>query len=362
MSGKRITRKIINRHSKKYLIDFAKSNGLKVNKSTSKKIVVDLLFKNKSLRNKIPVKEKRKLSDKQRKNLERFRFKKTQNKEVAESSTVRAPVPSATIDPPQKTKVKIDPTASNKNEPAPPTLKQDPAKTKINKVIASKTITQKKPPKAIVPKTLPIKEPVVDFKTGEKKTKSNVDTLLTKKDKRYRDKPSFIAEKLHSQLGGTVFDAKRSTLDSHSYRIQKRIRENARVRRTRIKEQLISTNKTTDRFDRKVFNNITVKNKKGMKVAVARAKRNSQLFPDVDLIDEELELLQTTTSNTTRIEELLKIQNLKNGGFITEAEYQAKIRKLINVPEKKEPKSNKDKLLEQIEKKKFNLNNKLSQI
>ena len=69
----KITKKVIKRHLKKDLLKIAKDNGLDVNKKMTKNVIVDKIFKNKSVRSKVPLKEKRPLSEKQKANLARFR-------------------------------------------------------------------------------------------------------------------------------------------------------------------------------------------------------------------------------------------------------------------------------------------------
>ena len=77
------TRKMINRHSKKLLLEFADENGLEVNSKMSKRAIVDMVFKNKEVRSKLGIKDKRKLTENQKKNLMGFREKKKiKNEEV----------------------------------------------------------------------------------------------------------------------------------------------------------------------------------------------------------------------------------------------------------------------------------------
>ena len=74
------TKKELKRHSKKDLLGFARNSGIVVKNSVSKNSLVELVYKNKSLRESIPIKEKRKMSEKQLANLAKFRFKKDQTK------------------------------------------------------------------------------------------------------------------------------------------------------------------------------------------------------------------------------------------------------------------------------------------
>lgn len=329
MVKQRHTRKTINRHNKKDLLKFARDNGLKVKTTMTKKILVDMIFRNKALRDKVPLKEKRKLTEKQKANLKKFGYK-TRDRVLEESAKISKPIPVAAPSKPVKSAVKIDPKASNKNQPAPASLKQNPAKTNIGKQIAAKTKTQNPPQKAVIPKTLNIKEPITDFKTGEKKETKEVNTLLTKKDRRYRDKPSFSAHKLKQQLGGTQFDAKPSALDSHSRRLWKNRSLNARMKRTQLKEMLISTSKSTDTFDRAIFDRLTRKNKKEMGIAVAHSKRNADRKFDatLDELDSEIKAIDRTTSAVDKTAEMIKLVGLLNSGAITQEEFKVRIDRL----------------------------------
>lgn len=67
------TRKMINRHSKNSLLEFADEHGLEVNNKMGKSSIVDMIFKNKDVRDKLTMKEKRPLTENQKKNLMGFR-------------------------------------------------------------------------------------------------------------------------------------------------------------------------------------------------------------------------------------------------------------------------------------------------
>lgn len=67
------TKKSLKRHGKTALMKFAKENGLEVNKKDTKTALVEKIWKNKGLRDKLEVKGPRPLSEKQKANLAKFR-------------------------------------------------------------------------------------------------------------------------------------------------------------------------------------------------------------------------------------------------------------------------------------------------
>ena len=133
---------------------------MKCNSKSSKGELVEFIMKNKGLRGSLPVKDKRVMSDKQKKNLEKFRFKKSTTKEQDDSANVRSPIPTKTISIPIKSKVKIDPTSSNKTELPPPVVKDF---IKKDTMVAEKTTTRKQLPKASVPKAVEGKTKITDM-------------------------------------------------------------------------------------------------------------------------------------------------------------------------------------------------------
>jgi len=70
------TKRTLKRYLKKDLMKYAKDAGLDVNKKMSKNSIVDKIYKSKKTRSSIPIKDKRKLSEKQRANLAKYRIGK----------------------------------------------------------------------------------------------------------------------------------------------------------------------------------------------------------------------------------------------------------------------------------------------
>ena len=155
MSSKLITKKEMKRNSKSQLLKIAKEGGLQVSKKMSKAMIVDMLFKNKDLRSKMIAPAKRKPTEKQlaarKKFAERARKKTSATNVEIKSATIRPPITEPSTSVAVKSRVKVDPKASNKNEPAPRSLKMKPRQsTKIGKIVAStapkmRVSTDKKP-------------------------------------------------------------------------------------------------------------------------------------------------------------------------------------------------------------------------
>ena len=344
------SKKSINRHSKNDLLKFALDNGIGVRKSHSKRSIVEAIFKNKSVRDTLPLKAKRIMSAKQKANLNRFRFKKSTTKEQDDSAVVSKPIPVAAPSKPNpKSSVKIDPTASNKVEPVPASIKQNPSNTNKGKAIAEATPQEKMKPKASVDKFLKGKELITDIDTGEVKG-GKVKGLLTKIDKQTRDKASFHAERLHQQLGGTNADAKRMrAVDSHTQRLLNRTSINKGLIVVKKKGYRSSTSKSSDDFDRNVLNRHSKRNKKIIAQAVRRAKGQQDKTFDgqLDSLGEPTPL-QSGASQLDKVNRLLLLQAQLDAGLITPEQFK---QKLAEIQGKDEFSVGRDKLQSQLDRK-----------
>ena len=290
MPNGKLNRKEIKRFTKLELRKICNDNGIPCNTKTSKADLVSSVFKNKQLRGSLPVKAKRTMSEKQKANLQKFRFKKSISKEEDESATVRnpTPVPVSISKPNPKSNVKIDPTSSNKNEPAPSSLKQNISKsTNKGKAVAKATITQKQQPKAHIKQVLTGKVNVVG-EFGETK-EAQVEIRLNAQDKKLRDRASFNANKLTAQLGGTDFDNENTkqlhSVNSHTVRLRNRMNSNAKMIRVKKKGFVVTTLKSSDDFDRNVLNRHSQRNNKVMNQATKRAKGQADKTFDGQLDD-----------------------------------------------------------------------------
>lgn len=325
-------KKSINRHPKKDLLKFCKENGIACNSKTSKSMLVAELLKNKPLHTLLSHLEKRKMSDKQKANLEKFRFKKSVSKEQDASAVISKPIAVASVSKSNpKSNVNVNPTSSNRNEPAPISLKQNISKsTNIGKVIAESAPKEKMKAKAHVPKFIKEKDVVTDFDTGEIKI-GKIRDLTTEKDKTTRDKASFQATKLKQGLGGSVFDGNRmENVDSHTRRLLNQSSLNQKLIATRKRESGVSTKKSSDSFDRYLFNKITRKNNRKIMEAKVRAGEKEERRFDGELdeagefdFDEE----RKVASNEDKLNMLLSLQSSLKAGIITQDEFNREVQK-----------------------------------
>ncbi len=340
-SKRGLTKKEINRFSKKELKKICMENGIVCNSKTSKTMMVAEVMKNKKLRRALVAKPKRKMSDKQRQSLEKFRFKKSTDKQMDVSATIRKPKEEPALSKPVQSSVKVDPTASNKNEPAPLTLKQDPS-FELNKErnVASTQPKQSAPLKAYVPKFIKEAEPVVDFKTSEIKDDKTA-SLLTSQDKKLKDPVVYRAEKLKAQLGGTQADADRMKyVDSHTARLRAGISLNKQLIKNEKRELSSSTNKTTDYFDRDVRNRITRRNKRRMRRVMYQATHNHHKdFEDPKPIMDGTETQNLgNLSKFQKLDMMLMLQKQLDAGLINQDEFTREINKIQEDIERSERK------------------------
>lgn len=336
------TKKEINRFSKKELIAICKDNGITCNSKTSKISLVAEVMKNKSLRGSLTIKPKRKMSEKQIQNLAKHRFNKASlTKEQDDSAVVRKPFPApVSISIPVKNSNKdIKATASNKNEEVPNSLKQNISKSVAQGTVAAEN-TPKEPmqPIASITKFEKEKEKITDFKTGEKKGGKVLPLQITS-EKKFRDKASLNAEKLHQGLSGTVFDANRSSLDNHTSRLRNRMNVNRSIISVEKKELGVGQMKSTDVLDRKIFDRVSKKNKKQIALAEQRALHKQDRIFDGDLdeagdIDFGLEIGKDLTQQD-RLQMLLSLQSSLKAGIINQEEYNRELQRFTQAQEEK---------------------------
>ena len=335
-----LTRKELNRFPKKELLKTCKENGIECNSKSLKSELVNKIFKNKQLRGSLIAPPKRVLSEKQKKNLSQFRFKKTTSIEQDNSATISTPKVSQTLDKAQRTNNKIDPTGSNKLEPAPRSLRQDPAGTKKGKAIAAATVTRRDLPKASVAQTSGGRTAVVRFnQKGDDANKQagKVENLQPASDKKFRDRASQQATLLKGTLYGSQFDAKRMrSVDNHTGRLLRRTTLNKKKRTIAKREFIKSVTKTTDLVDR----NIKDKNAKEAERRMNKVT-HKQIGAEKDNFDGELEdigeLMQSIEANPdddqSKIKALLEIAEAESKGLITpeEAKQQKERIRLMDV-------------------------------
>ena len=115
----------------------------------------------------------------------------------------------------------------------------------------------------------------------------------------------------------------------------------------------ISTNKSTDAFDRRVFDRVNEKNRREMKIALAAARQNSQhTQPDEEVVNQELELLTESSSAQSKVLELVKLRQLRDAGIITEEEYKKRIKYISDLDKLMEKGVSRTEAIEQLKEKK----------
>jgi hypothetical protein len=333
------TRKELRRIKKADLLEICLDNNIECNRKSSKNSLVDKIFKNKKLRGSLPVPPPRQISEKQRANLTKFRYKKTAELPVDVSANVRKAVEVAAPSKPNpRSRVELDPTASNRNEEAPDSLLQNPSDTNKGKAIAKATPVEKPDRKAKVEKAVAGKTQVVG-QFGESKG-GKVERLEPKSDKKFRDKASEVATQLRAGLHGSVFDAKRMrSVDSHTARLRRRVVQNKKKDLMSNHEFLVSTIKTTDQFDRNLFNRHTSRNNKGMDSARGRATKTQNAAFDGDLEELGEDLLVNdlgelkSADSLKKVNEILEIEELFRIGHISKEQRDKFIAQLTASPD-----------------------------
>ncbi len=255
MPAGKLNKKEISRYNKKELIQICRKSGIKCNTKSSKSMLVAEVLRNKDLRCTLAVKGKRAMTQKQKDNLAKFRFKKNPITPVEDdSAVVRAPVEvSAPSKPNKKSKVKIDPTASNRVEEPLPSIKEN-VKMEVaeQKALAVETPTLPQPKQVgedvkIVGSVKIIEDEFRDEAKGK--------LLATqyKFEARTRDRASLNANRLHHQHTNAQ-QLDQNGMPSHTKRLLRNLHTNNKVLLMRNKEHVSSINKTTDAVDRNTLN------------------------------------------------------------------------------------------------------------
>ena len=351
----KLTKKEITRYTKKELLAICRKSGIKCNTKSSKAMLVAEVLRNKDLRSTLAVKGKRAMSDKQKENLARFRFKKKAiTPEEDDSALVRKPVPVAALSKPNpKSRVKVNPTASNKVEAPCKSIEQNTqAQVLLNKSVAVNTPEEPKQKK--VGKDVKIAGKI---NIMEEEFRDDIEGKLLyteyKFEKRTRDRASLNANKLHHQH--TFADQlDQGGMPSHTKRLLGRIGENRKVIRTRNREFGDSTNKTTDRVDRKVLNSRQEKSEKERQEA-ERESTGKVRFDDEDEQDaeEQTEIeREREEAGLTKIQKLIRLNDKLRTGKISNAKFKTEAKAVGKEGEPEPPSTNEvnAKLLEVLSK------------
>ena len=294
MSSKLITKKEMKRNSKAELLKIAKGAGLQVSKKMSKVMIVDLMFNNKPLRASMKVPNKKPPSAAQLKARNAFaerarKGKKSLNSQELESSSVRSPKEVASTSAVNtKSRVKIDPTASNQLAPPQANLKPQPITSiKVAKKIASTVPTMKvntdKAPKE--GKQIIGKVGIVENKTHKKSAGKLVATDF-KFSSIIKGKANKNATLLKREFKtAPQVENKRRT---HIQELRQRMKNNKQIIKKDAVVDFQANNKISDRIDRKILNGSSIKNNIFLKQSLDNTlRREDKTFGDLeDLVDE----------------------------------------------------------------------------
>ena len=298
-----ISKKELRRFSKSQLVKIAKENQIEVNKKSSKNVLVDIIFKNKQVRNKLTAPNKREPTAAQKAARERFvkqakeraLKKTTATKEDIDSAYPEAPKPLSNQE--QKNIViakKLEgltpkPTASDQQE-QPKVLKP------VEPVEVAKAI------EASVP-TLKV---ATDKKIVEQeKSTAPVATLNDKRDEvvskelyttTYKSKDTILSQamknaqllKRHRFNNTTAPSADITNME----RIKNNLKHNAKARQTAAREEINSRMKSTDYYDRQIINGQTQETKRRFEEALLKQAHKDDLgfAENVNEVDSVLQI------------------------------------------------------------------------
>ncbi len=330
----KLTKKEISRYSKKELLAICRKSGIKCNTKSSKAMLVAEVLRNKDIRSTLAVKGKRAMTQKQKDNLARFRFKKKPiTNQESQSAIVNKPVPVASVSVPNpKSRVKVNPRGSNKTAKPCDNIKENVAQELAlgkSKAIQTPTLPQPKivgDDVKIVGKVKIMEEEFRD----DLQTKALVNTEY-KFEKRTRDRASLHANKLHHQHTQSQDTARQGKSTSHTTRLLHNLNTNRKIVLTRIGEFQSSTHKSTDLQDRRILNKSAVANENEMKEATKEAKQD-----DRDFDEETQEALIPTKEekaeqegNMSRIARLTLLNAKLKSGEIDQREFDARLKDII---------------------------------
>jgi len=291
MTRKSISRKELNRYSKSQLLKICRDNGFDCKKTMLKSELVNKIMKNKAVREKLSVPEKRKPSAKQQAARERFKKMVAEKKMKKQDERISLPeVPVVEPQPPKptpnqasgstKSQVIIDPTSSNKA--APPVIQPPKYCPKVEcqqkvKIEATETPMRKlpidMPPRE--PNQIKGKVPVIEEEKREKTVGS-----LYKTDYKYAHiiKPKYRqhATSLLREFNEPVhyYHFGRDARPTHIEEIKDQMTKHANELVVGLRENIASNRKTTDALDRRLFNGITLENKRQLFQSINKARYN----------------------------------------------------------------------------------------
>ena len=296
-------------------------------------MLVAEVLRNKDIRSTLAVKGKRAMTDKQKANLAKFRFKKKAiTPEEDDSAVVRKPVEVAAPSKPNpKSKVKINPRAQNQVEQPLQSLKEN-VKQEVaeHKALAVETPTLPQPKQVGEDVKIVGSVKIMEDEFRDDFQKKRLLNTEYKFERRTRDRASLNAHKLHHQhTNADQLD--QNGLPSHTKRLLRNLHTNNKVFLMRNKEHASSTNKTTDGQDRNVLNKVTEGNQKEREAAdkIARGLETFEDLPEPEIDATDVVTKAKDIKRLSRVEQLQKLSKDLREGRITKAEFDTKLKEVV---------------------------------
>ncbi len=324
----KLTKKEISRYSKKELLKICREVGVSCNTKSSKSMLVAEVLKNKGLRSTLAVKGKRALTDKQKANLARFRFKKNPISNLeSNSAVVNKPVPVASISVANpKSRVKVNPRGANKTA-QPCNIKENVA-TELakEKALAKATPKLPQPKKAGQDVKIVGSVKIMEEEFRDDMQKKKLVNTEYKFEKRTRDRASLNANKLHHQHSDAQDTARLGKSTSHTTTLLKRTNVNAKMIRTRNEEFGTTTTKTSDRLDRLLLSKRQEKADKQLEEADKLAKKDERDFDEEGEEEEPTEVeREREVKRLSKVQQLILLNEQLESQEITQEEFNTQV-------------------------------------
>ena len=330
-----VSKKELRRYNKADLLRLAAENNIEVRKSVSKNVIVDMLYKNKSIRDTLSAPPKRGATPAQLEARKKFaEFSKKRGKaqlpveenKIEESykkpaeplSTLEEKVVKVAV---KREKLPPKPTASNQPDlHGAPLKKQETAE------------EAKKIEENIVERNLPIDSKELESELGKKrvlKLEENKKDLQKQavKTTDYKHSGAILSRSMKNaqylKRHNYNQDSSKAVYRTQQDLINSGLKMEKDMRKTRTIEEAVSRLKTTDEFDRAVSNGQALLNKERMDKAILRTQHKDRLPYNEDIVDIDNELgIEESNPMSKLAELLLQRQNERDNQAATGEEEQ----------------------------------------
>lgn len=322
-----ITKKELRRFSKSQLLKISKENQIEVNRKSSKNVIVDIIYKNKQVRNTLTPPNKREPTAAQKAARERF-VKAARERAMKTTTSNKVDIENSYPEPPKPLskreqldiliakkleKLTLKPTASN--QPEPPKVIKPEEPVEVSKMIEAQVPTQKlKQDERKVEQEVQNKEVVsLNDKDQDKVISNKLKGISIKNDNVVLSRAMENAQRLRRHRFNNNMAPSKD--DTNNKRLVRDLKMNAKVRQTRAIEQLVGANKTTDNFDRKLLNSQAVSNKQRFMKAIERQRHKEGLGFTPEIVDIDIELGIESSNPISKLASLLlERQRERQGG------------------------------------------------